>query len=281
VRVKFWGVRGSIPVPGPAVERYGGNTSCVQVTGEDGREIILDAGTGIRALGAALAGRCRTADILLTHLHIDHVQGLLFFAPLFETDAEITVWGPPAYGHALRERVARYLSSPLAPIELRDLPGQVRFRDVPTEPWRIGGVEITPSLVLHNGPTLGYRLRENGASCCYLPDHEPGLGGDLKRAAPEWISGHELARGASLLIHDAQYSDREYEKHRGWGHSSFTDALTFAKRSEAEHVVLFHHDPDHDDARVDEIGAEARQEWAALGNGASIEMAREGCVFEL
>jgi phosphoribosyl 1,2-cyclic phosphodiesterase len=140
---------------------------------------------------------------------------------------------------------------------------------------------VTPALVLHSGPTLGYRLRENGSSCCYLPDHEPGLGGDLNRVSSEWISGHDLARSASLLIHDAQYSDREYEDHRGWGHSSFTDALTFAKRSEAERVVLFHHDPDHDDATVDEIGAEARDRWAALGNGASIEMAREGCVFEL
>ena len=281
MRVKVWGVRGSIPVPGPAVERYGGNTSCVQVTAQDGREIILDAGTGIRALGAALAGNCRTADILLTHLHIDHIQGLLFFAPLFEPEADITVWGPPAHGRALRERLARFLSSPLAPIELRDLPNQVRFRDVPTAPWRIGEVEITPALVLHSGPTLGYRLRENGASCCYLPDHEPGLGGDLDRVASQWISGHELASGASLLIHDAQYSDAEYADHRGWGHSSFTDALSFARRSEAERVVLFHHDPDHDDERIARIGVEAEQRWAALGNGASIEMAREGQVFDL
>jgi phosphoribosyl 1,2-cyclic phosphodiesterase len=281
MRVRLWGVRGSIPVPGPEVAGFGGNTSCVQVTAEDGREIILDAGTGIRPLGAALATRCRRADVLLTHLHLDHIQGLLFFAPLFEPDTTVTVWGPPALGHALRERLSRYISSPLAAIELRDLPARVEFREVPAGPWRLGDVEVRSSLVLHSGPTLGYRLSENGASVCYLPDHEPGLGGDLANVPADWISGHDLARDTSLLIHDAQYGDREYGAHRGWGHSSLGDALTFARRTEAGHVVLFHHDPDHDDARLEAVEGEASARWARLGNGTPIELAREGRAFEL
>jgi phosphoribosyl 1,2-cyclic phosphodiesterase len=281
VRVTLWGVRGSIPVPGPAAAGFGGNTSCVQVTVGDGSELILDAGTGIRALGEAIVARSRRLHILLTHLHLDHIQGLMFFAPLFDRDAEVTVWGPPAAGRALRDRLARYISNPLSPIEIRDLAARVGFEDTPSTPWRIGDVELRASLVAHRGPTLGYRLTEDGSSVAYLPDHEPGLGEDLGTADPRWISGHRLARDASLLIHDCQYDDAEYRGHRGWGHSSLADALAFARRSEARRVALFHHDPAHDDARLDALGEQAAERWAARGPGAPLELAREGQAFEL
>jgi phosphoribosyl 1,2-cyclic phosphodiesterase len=281
VRVTLWGVRGSIPVPGPAAAGFGGNTSCVQVTVGDGSELILDAGTGIRALGEAIVARSRRLHILLTHLHLDHIQGLMFFAPLFDRDAEVTVWGPPAAGRALRDRLARYISNPLSPIEIRDLAARVSFEDTPSTPWRIGDVELRASLVAHRGPTLGYRLTEDGSSVAYLPDHEPGLGEDLGTADPRWISGHRLARDASLLIHDCQYDDAEYRGHRGWGHSSLADALAFAGRSEARRVALFHHDPGHDDARLDALGEQAAERWAAGGRDAPLELAREGQSFEL
>jgi phosphoribosyl 1,2-cyclic phosphodiesterase len=129
MRATFWGVRGSVPVPGPATERFGGNTSCVQVSAANGAQVVLDAGTGIRELGVAIAGRSRRLHILLTHLHLDHIQGLMFFAPFFDPRAEITVWGPPAAGRELRKRLARYISNPLSPIEIGDLPAQVSFRD--------------------------------------------------------------------------------------------------------------------------------------------------------
>jgi phosphoribosyl 1,2-cyclic phosphodiesterase len=277
VRVKLWGVRGSIPVPGRAAARFGGNTSCVGVTTADGTELILDAGTGIRDLGAAISGCCSHVHILLTHLHLDHIQGLMFFAPLFDPAVEITVWGPPAAGRALRERVARYISSPLFPVEIRELPGRVSFKETPGAPWDIGGIEVRASLVAHRGPTLGYRLTADAGSLCYLPDHEPGLGQDLAAAEPEWISGYALAAGASLLIHDCQYSDTEYPAHRGWGHSSLSDALIFAKRAGAARTVLFHHDPGHDDEQLDAIGEEAARRW----DGGDLEMAREGRSIEL
>jgi hypothetical protein len=159
-----------------------------------------------------MAGRCRRLHVLLTHLHLDHIQGLMFFAPFFDPEVEITVWGPPAAGRALRKRLARYISKPLSPIEIGELPARVTFRDVPSEPWRIGAVELSAALVSHRGPTLGYRLSENGTSLCYLPDHEPALGQDLASAPAAWISGHGLARGASLLIHDGQYSRDEYAR---------------------------------------------------------------------
>jgi phosphoribosyl 1,2-cyclic phosphodiesterase len=269
-------VRGSIPVPGAAVAGFGGNTSCVGVTTADGTELILDAGTGIRELGNALAGRCRKVHILLTHLHLDHIQGLMFFAPLFDPTVEVTVWGPPAAGRALRERLARYISSPLCPLEIRELPARVSFEDAPSSPWVVGGVEVRASLVAHRGPTLGYRLSVPGASLCYLPDHEPGLGQDLSKDDQAWISGHALAADASLLIHDCQYTDTEYGARRGWGHSSVSDALAFAQRAGAASTVLFHHDPGHDDAELDGL-----EQDAASRHHGQIELAREGRCIEL
>ncbi|MGH2985953.1 MAG: MBL fold metallo-hydrolase [Solirubrobacterales bacterium] len=281
MRARLWGVRGSIPVPGPATKRFGGNTSCAQVTAADGSEFVLDAGTGIRALGAAIAGRRRRLHVLLTHLHLDHIQGLMFFAPFFDPAAEITVWGPPAAGRALRKRLARYISNPLSPIEISELPARVTFRDVPSEPWRLGGVEVRASLVAHRGPTLGYRLSENGSSLCYLPDHEPALGHDLATAQAGWVSGLGLARGASLLIHDCQYSESEYPAHRGWGHSSLPDALAFARRCEARRLVLVHHDPGHDDALLETLALETSDRWTQLGGEGRAEVGREGDAFEL
>ena len=277
----LWGVRGSVPVPGPATERFGGNTSCVQVTASDGSEFVLDAGTGIRELGGAMAGVRREFHILLTHLHLDHIQGLMFFAPFFDPEAEITVWGPPAAGRELRKRLARYISNPLSPIEIGELPARVTFRDVPSEPWQIGGVELRASLVSHRGPTLGYRLSENGTSLCYLPDHEPALGQDLAHAKPGWISGYGLARDASLLIHDGQYAEDEYPAHRGWGHSSLPDALAFGLLTDAQRLLLFHHDPWHDDGFLDALGREASDRWSRLGGDGRPELAREGEVLEL
>lgn len=280
MRARIWGVRGSVPVPGPGTRRFGGNTSCVQVTAEDGCELILDAGTGIRELGAAMARRCRRLHILLTHLHLDHIQGLMFFAPFFDPEVEITVWGPPAGGRSLRQRLARYISNPLSPIEISELPARVAFRDAPPESWRIGGVEVRAALVAHRGPTLGYRLGESGTSLCYLPDHEPALGADIANTDPAWISGYGLARGASLLIHDCQYAESEYRARRGWGHSSLPDALAFARRCDAERVLLVHHDPWHDDAFLEGLDSEASTRWADLGASGSVKLGREGDTAE-
>ncbi|MGO9819941.1 MAG: MBL fold metallo-hydrolase [Solirubrobacteraceae bacterium] len=281
MRVTFWGVRGSVPVTGPAAAGFGGNTSCVQITAGDGSQVILDAGTGIRGLGLALAGRSRSVHILLTHLHLDHIQGLMFFAPLFDPGTEVTIWGPTSEHRPLRERLGRYLSQPLSPLEIRDLPARVRFEDALRSPWRIGDLQVKAALVAHRGPTLGYCITAETSSVCYLPDHEPGLGEDLGSAEPDWISGYALAKDASLLIHDCQYDDVEYGARRGWGHSRVSDALTFALRSRCGQLMLTHHDPDHDDARLEEIGEQVAERWAQLGGDGSPGLAREGQVIEV
>jgi phosphoribosyl 1,2-cyclic phosphodiesterase len=281
MRVKVWGARGSVPAPGPQMNRYGGNTSCVQVSLAGGEELILDAGTGIRTLGLGLSERARI-QILLTHLHLDHIQGLMFFPPCFRAESEITIWGPASPEASLEDRVARYISAPLSPVEVRELPCSVSFRDTPASQWELGGATIRAEAVTHRGPTLGYRISDGETTLAYIPDHEPALGAPLAGLDPEWISGFDLARDADLLIHDCQYTDDEYPDHVGWGHSRLTDTLTFARRVEARRLLLFHHDPLHSDGFLDRFAATAKGTWSELGGvAAELELAMEGAELEI
>jgi phosphoribosyl 1,2-cyclic phosphodiesterase len=279
VRLRVWGARGSIPAPGPETMRYGGNTSCVEVTLSDGSKLILDAGTGIRNLGLALGGRESIEGpihILLTHLHMDHIQGLMFFAPLFRSESEITIWGPSSPEASLRDRIARYISAPLAPVEVRELPSLVSFREAEPLEWDIGPARIRAHAVNHRGPTLGYRIEEGGSSLCYIPDHEPGLGAPISSLDDDWISGFDLAHGASMLVHDCQYTDLEYPTHLGWGHCPVADALEFGRRVAAERMLLFHHDPLHSDADLDAIADDVAVRWQELGGSSEqVELATE------
>jgi len=282
MKVKLWGTRGSIPSPGPETIRYGGNTSCVGVTLSDGSMLALDAGTGIRSLGNALAAEPTRLHILLTHLHLDHIQGLVFFAPAFRAQTEIVIWGPSSPEASLRDRISRYISAPLSPVEVRELPCDVSFRHCPQAEWEIGPARIRAASVAHRGPTLGYRIDDAGSSLAYIPDHEPALGADIDTLEDEWISGLGLAHSASLLIHDGQYTDDEYPDHLGWGHSSLSHAISFARRAGAERTLLFHHDPMHSDTQLDELARRARERWQVLGGDPDrIELAMERAEYEL
>jgi phosphoribosyl 1,2-cyclic phosphodiesterase len=274
--VKVWGARGSVPSPGPETTRYGGNTSCVQVTLSDGTIVVLDGGTGLRNLGLSLTQERARVNILLTHLHLDHIQGLMFFAPAFRPTSEMVIWGPKAPEASLQDRIARYISAPLSPVEVRELPCDVSFREAPPTEWEIGPAKLQAASVTHRGPTLGYRLTDGDITLCYIPDHEPALGADLEHDDPEWISGFGLAQGANLLIHDCQYADSEYPLHVGWGHSRLCDALAFARRVEPERLLLFHHDPLHSDDFLDAFQGAAIERWTELGGRpAQIELACE------
>jgi phosphoribosyl 1,2-cyclic phosphodiesterase len=274
VEVTFWGTRGSIASAGPDTVRYGGNTSCVSATTDD-VICILDAGTGLRRAGLAFAGDPRPVHMLLTHLHMDHIQGLGFFPPLLEPGREVVIWGPPSPGHDLRARLTRYLSPPLFPVRIRDLGSTVSIRDAPTGSWAVEGIEIAAAPVVHSGPTLGYRLRGQVGTLAYLPDHEPALGGGLE--VTPWLSGFDLVEGVDLLIHDAQYTSQEYHERVGWGHSSIQACATYADLAAADQLLLFHHDPGHDDDAIDDLLAEA----ASLRRRGSTAAAREGMALEL
>jgi phosphoribosyl 1,2-cyclic phosphodiesterase len=261
---------------------YGGNTSCVELTLSDGSTLILDAGTGIRNLGLSLPRQSQQINILLTHLHLDHIQGLMFFAPAFWPESEITIWGPASPEASLQDRVARYISAPLAPVEVRELPSQVCFREAQALQWEIGPAIIRAQAVTHRGPTLGYRIEDQDSTLCYIPDHEPGLGAPLAELEDDWISGFELAHEAGLLIHDCQYTDAEYAGHLGWGHCPISDALAFARRVAAKRLLLFHHDPLHSDEFLDGIAGEVATRWAKLGGRPkTIELATERMELEL
>jgi phosphoribosyl 1,2-cyclic phosphodiesterase len=278
MRVTLFGTRGSVPAPGPETARYGGNTPSVEIRGEDGTVLVLDAGTGIRRLGAQLPKGISQVHILLTHLHMDHIQGLGFFGPLYHPGIEVHIWGPASSTASLDARLSRYLSPPLFPVHLRDLPG-ITCHEVPRPDFEIGPFRIRTSLVCHPNPTVGYRIEEAGRSAVYIPDHEPALG--LKNGQwldAEWTSGHDLAAGADLLIHDAQFTDQEYEGCIGWGHSTYGHALEFARRVGARQVVLFHHDPGHDDATLERLLADALKRFKPLFD---VTCGCEGAVFEL
>jgi phosphoribosyl 1,2-cyclic phosphodiesterase len=278
VLVRVWGCRGSLATPGPDTVTYGGNTSCVEVELADGTLIVLDAGTGIRRLGTAMATNGpRTIHLLLTHLHLDHLEGLGFFAPIWHPATTLHVWGPRSPRRSLAERVARYLSPPLFPIELSSIPAQMTFNDVPDREWRIGGATIASDYIFHPGPTVGYRVEEDGRSLAYLPDHEPALVSDLAVATPDWISGCGVAAGADLLLHDGQYTEDEYPERVGWGHSSVGHAVRFAELAEVGRLVLFHHDPLHSDHDLEQLLEDARQ----LAGHNDLTLAREGMEISL
>jgi phosphoribosyl 1,2-cyclic phosphodiesterase len=280
VRLTIWGCRGSVATPGPDTVHYGGNTSCVEVSLSNGTVFVLDAGTGIRRLGLELMDRgTRRIHLFLTHLHLDHLEGLRFFAPLWDERVTLEIWGPPSPLVSLRERIARSFSPPLFPVDFRDVPAQVMFHDVPRQRWAVEGASMEADLVVHPGPTVGFRIENAGSSFAYLPDHEPALGGAIENRSSDWISGASIADDVDLLLHDAQYFEDEYEDRIGWGHSSVADAVAFTRVVGARRLVLFHHEPSRTDGSLERLEARARS--LAGHNEHRPTLAREGMVVEL
>jgi phosphoribosyl 1,2-cyclic phosphodiesterase len=269
--VRFWGVRGSIPCPGPGTLRYGGNTSCVEVRCGD-QLLIFDAGTGLRPLGAALMaeGNIADTDIFLSHCHIDHLFGMPFFLPLHAEGYRIRIWAgnlKPASG--VEDAVRKMMSHPLFPIEIDIAKSNVEFHD-----FRAGetlnprpGITVRTAPLNHPGGATGYRLEFAGRALAYITDTEMANG-----AVPAILA---LAKDASLVIIDATYSDSELPSHAGWGHSSWQQCIRLANAAGAKTLCLFHHDPDHDDATMDAIAAAAGTERSGT------IVAKEGLCIEL
>jgi phosphoribosyl 1,2-cyclic phosphodiesterase len=279
MRLTVWGCRGSVPTPGPETVEYGGNTSCVEVGLDDDTVLVLDAGTGIRQLGHELVERgVRRIHLCLTHLHLDHLEGLRFFEPLWDSRVELDIWGPPSPVVSLRERIARSFSPPLFPLDFADVPARIAFHDTPRTSWPVGTASLAASFVVHPGPTVGYRIETDAGAVAYIPDHEPALAG-IEGRTTDWISGAAIAEDADVLVHDAQYFEEEYTDRIGWGHSSVADACAFAHAVRAKQLVLFHHEPRHPDASLIQLEDHAR---SLLANGGRPPvLAREGMVVDL
>lgn len=277
MKIKLWGVRGSIPTTGPETEYYGGNTSCVTVAHDD-YILVLDGGTGIRQLTGGAYPANKRIDVLLTHLHLDHIQGLGFFSPLFDTSKEVHIWGPASSSHSLFSRLSRYLSPPLFPVLLRDLPCKLHLHEIGNSHFETGPFQVQSSYIIHPGPTVGYRITGENAVFTFIPDHEPALGHKGIIKEQKWVSGFDLAQGADILLHDSQFTQEEYLPRRGWGHSTITDACLFASMTEVKKVLLSHHDPSHSDAFLDEMLATFKK---GAGNIPPATLAKEGMEIEL
>lgn len=268
MRATIWGCRGSLATPGPSTVRYGGNTSSLEVRTGSGELIVVDAGTGVRGLGWALgADPPARIHLLLTHLHLDHVEGLGFFTPIFDERCELTIWGPRQDEGSLRDRIVDYLSPPFFPVPFDRLPSRIEVNEIWEDTWEVAGVTVRSARVRHPGPTVGYRLEANGAALAYISDNEPGLEPD---------SGLDLATGATVLLHDAQYTTQEYATRVGWGHTDLARFADLVGAAGAGRTLMFHHDPAHDDATLERMRDEA-EDLA----GRKVELAREGAVLDL
>ena len=296
--LKFWGVRGSIPVPGPGTVRYGGNTSCVEVRA-DGEIIVLDAGTGIRLLGLALEQEFGSQPIhlalLITHVHWDHIQGFPFFVPAYNDKNKVHIFGYDGADTGLREILRGQMATPFFPVRLYDLPGKIDITKLAVMEFNVGPVRVRAEMMNHPGVCVGYRLFTSRGSVAYLPDTEPYDAFKLHSAKSHLLSPEQTRKraekgradlvkflhGTDVLILDTQYTDEEYQSHIGWGHGSLGTAVSLALDATVRKLVLFHHDPSHDDEAIDRMLKEARKLAAKSETYMEVEAAREGAEFTL
>jgi phosphoribosyl 1,2-cyclic phosphodiesterase len=273
VKIRFWGTRGSIPTPGPRTVRYGGNTACVEVRDATDHLLVLDAGTGLRELGIKLNGTSPlTVDLLLSHLHWDHIQGIPFFRPAYDPKSTLRLYGPTQH-RPLKELLGLGMDDPFFPVDLDGLPVQLEVLEFMSGSTRVvGPYQVTAATVFHPAPALAYRIEADGKSMVYATDTEDPFSGQTNPVIA-------LAKNADALIHDGQFLDTDFKA--GWGHSTVSTALDVATRANAKRLILYHHDPDRTDDALDRIGIEAQRTADALGGGLEVIVAREGAELEI
>jgi phosphoribosyl 1,2-cyclic phosphodiesterase len=294
MRLRFWGVRGSIPTPGPTTLEYGGNTSCLEVRAGN-QIIILDAGSGLRLLGRELLAefgrRPLELTLLLTHTHWDHIQGLPFFLPVYQPQNRLRILGYEGARHGLETVLTSQMESPFFPIGLREVPANVEIEELKQMQFVLNGVEVAAFRAYHPGMCVGYRLSFNGSSIAFFPDNELHREGASAGTETTTIREHltrmnndelsQFVRGADVLIMDTQYDLEEYSRHVGWGHGCVDAVVKLALNSKVRRLFLFHHDPDHDDAKIATMVEQARALVAERKGVVQIEAAREGLVVQV
>ena len=286
-RVTFWGVRGSIPTPGPGTARYGGNTPCLSITNGSQSLVVLDAGSGLRPLGHELmrsgAAPPLHAQLLITHTHWDHIQGIPFFKPMSAPGSQITMYGAAQEGVPLEDILGRQMDPMVFPVPLKALAARIRVTEVSAGNFEIDGFAVTALRLRHPGTTLGYVLRplSGGRKLAYITDNELGPGGSYSVPA-DWRAS--LVRGledVDTVVHDAMYSEPMIAARAGWGHSTPREAVDLAAEAGCRRLLLFHYEPEHDDATMDRIVAETREYARRAAPRLVVEAATEGLSFSL
>jgi phosphoribosyl 1,2-cyclic phosphodiesterase/ActR/RegA family two-component response regulator len=298
VSVRFWGVRGSLPTPGPATVHYGGNTSCIEVRA-DGEIIILDAGTGIRGLGLNLGKEFKgvplSMTLLISHTHWDHIQGLPFFDAAYNPANKLRILGYEGAQAGLHTVLSSQMESPYFPVGFQQLPGHITIEELKDSTFSIGQVEVKTMFLNHPGVCVGYRLNTSAGAIAYLPDNEPYQRYKFHTGQPEVASSTEFlqygrrmderltefVRGAEVLILDSQYDLTEYQTRVGWGHGCVDDAVALATNADVKRLYLFHHDPSHNDEKVTQMAEWGRAFVATLNEPLQVDAAREGLEIVL
>ncbi|MEJ2054501.1 MAG: MBL fold metallo-hydrolase [Calditrichaceae bacterium] len=287
--LKFWGVRGSIPTPGPATVRYGGNTSCAELRHKD-KLFILDAGSGLRVFGNELMknGSPVKASIFISHMHWDHIQGIPFFTPAFIPGNDFTFYGGEAAGKDLPTIIADQMDPTYFPIEMKEMGSTMNFKALYEGQYNIEGIPVETLYVNHPGNALGYKFQLDGKQLVYISDNEPFISADKMNDPNQVLLGEDsnqklinFITHVDVLVHDAQYTEDEYQKKVTWGHSPVEYTVDIALKAEVKKLVLFHHDPMHDDNTIDEMLEHARKFAKSSGGNIEILAASEGLLIEI
>lgn len=277
--ITFYGVRGSAPTPGPTTVKYGGNTSCVHIALDNGQDVILDSGTGMKQLGQRLLNKTTPINIILSHVHWDHIQGYPFFAPIFQPDRQIDIFSSVDTCEHSACTLLRQLDGINFPVKVDELPSKNNCiaQDVETI-LSNRNIHISKKPLNHPGGGTAYRFEEDGMSCAYVTDNELDPPYKLHTTYDEWV---DFLHGVDVLIHDAQYTEGDMPHKHGWGHSLISQVRQLAVDAEVGTLVMFHHDPDRTDGELDEIQIENEIHFKNKRNPAKSICAAEGMQVKL